>query len=291
MFEPSQTSAGINIQPELADRMSDVSSAIPVPAALQPYLPFVVSIVGALAILLVGMFVARWLDGVALKAFRARRVDEALARFLASLVRWSVLAMALVTALGAVGIETTSFVALLASAGLAVGLALQGSLAHFASGVMLLLFRPFSIGDVAEIAGKTGAVEEIGLFATTMSTPTGDTITIPNSSITSGVITNHSRAGRRRGTVSIGVAYGSKIEDVVATLERAAKSVELVLDDPGAGVALTDFGASSVNFAVMAWSNTADYLAMLHALKVAVYDHLNAAGIEIPFDQLVVHKP
>jgi small conductance mechanosensitive channel len=291
MFEPSETSSGINIQPQLADRMSDVSSVVPVPAALQPYLPFVVSIVGALTILLVGMFVARWLDGVALRAFRARSVDEALARFLASLVRWSVLAMALVAALGAVGIETTSFVALLASAGLAVGLALQGSLAHFASGVMLLLFRPFSIGDVAEIAGKTGAVEEIGLFATTMSTPTGDTITIPNSSITSGVITNHSRTGRRRGTVSIGVAYGSKIEDVVATLERAAKSVELVLDDPGTGVALTDFGASSVNFAVMAWSNTADYLAMMHALKVAVYDHLNAAGIEIPFDQLVVHKP
>ncbi len=290
MFEPAETTEVIQVQPELAGRIGDVASAIPVPAALEPYVPFALSIIGAVVILAIGMFVARRLDGVALRAFRARKVDEALSRFLASIVRWSVLAMALVAALGAVGIETTSFVALLASAGLAVGLALQGSLAHFASGVMLLLFRPFSIGDVTEVAGKTGAVEEIGLFATTLSTPTGDTITIPNSAITSGVITNHTRVGRRRGTISIGVAYGSKIEDVVATLEKAARSVDLVLDDPGPGIALTDFGASSVNFAVMAWSNTADYLGMLHAVKVAVYDHLNAAGIEIPFDQLVVHK-
>ncbi|MGB1700659.1 MAG: mechanosensitive ion channel family protein, partial [Nannocystaceae bacterium] len=207
MFTRIEPEPSIHIEPELAEQIGDVSTLLPVPSAIQPYIPYVVSIVAAVAILLVGMFVARWLDGIALRAFRARKVDEALSRFLASLVRWSVLAMALVTALGAVGIETTSFVALLASAGLAVGLALQGSLAHFASGVMLLLFRPFSIGDFVEIAGKTGAVDEIGLFATTLSTPTGDTITIPNSSITSGVITNHSRAGRRRGTVAIGVAY------------------------------------------------------------------------------------
>lgn len=286
MEEPAE--AALQLQPELAAKLGGLPSWIPEPIA--PYVPFAISVGGAIAIFIIGSMVARWLDKVALRAFRARKVDEALARFLASLVRWAVLAMAAVAALGAVGIETTSFVALLASAGLAVGLALQGSLSHFASGVMLLLFRPFSIGDVVNAGGQTGGVEEIGLFATTLKTPGGDTIIIPNASITGGVITNHTREGRRRADIGIGVAYGADLAKVSGVLEAAARTVDEVLDDPGVGVAVTGFGASSVDFVVLVWSTVPDYLPMQHKVKVALYNALNEANIEIPFDQIVVHQ-
>ena len=260
------------------------------PEAVQPYVPMAINVLIAGGILLLGAFIARRLDTLALRAFRARKMDEALARFLASLVRWAVLAVAVIASLEHVGVQTTGFVAILASAGLAVGLALQGSLSHFASGVMLLLFRPFSIGDVVEVGGKTGGVDEIGLFATTLKTPGGDTIIIPNASITGGVITNHTRVGRRRAAISIGVAYGADLAKVQEVLETAVKSVSEVLDDPGPGVALSGFGASSVDYVVLPWSTVEDYLPMQHKVKVALYDALNAADIEIPFNQIVVHN-
>ena len=286
MEEPAE--AALEIQPELAAKVDGLTSGMP--DFVVQFAPNVVAFLISLLIFFVGSRLAKWSDKAALKAFRARKIDEALARFLASLVRWLVLAMSAVVALGTMGIETTSFVALLASAGLAVGLALQGSLSHFASGVMLLLFRPFSIGDVVNAGGQTGGVEDIGLFATTLKTPGGDTIIIPNASITGGVITNHTREGRRRADIGIGVAYGADLAKVSSVLEAAARSVEEVLDDPGVGVAVTGFGASSVDFVVLVWSTVPNYLPMQHKVKVALYNALNEAEIEIPFDQIVVHQ-
>jgi len=261
-----------------------------VPAPLHPYVPLIINIAAALIILLLGLFVARWADNLTLKALRHRNVDEALSRFLSSLSRWLVLAMTLIAALGTVGFETTSFVALLASAGLAIGLAMQGSLSHFAAGVMLLIFRPFVIDDFVELNSKTGTVKEIGLFATRLLTPSGETVIIPNSSVISSVITNYTTEGRRRCAIDIGVAYGSNLAEVVPVLEKAAKSIDLVHEEPAPLVHFVEFGASSLNFKVYAWCDGPDYLTMMHRVKIAIYDHLEAENIEIPFNQVVVHQ-
>ena len=255
-----------------------------------PYFPLMVGVVQAIVILVVGVIVARWAGGTASRLLVARKAEEALSNFIGSLVRYMVLAMAVIAALAAVGIETTSFVALLASAGLAVGLALQGSLQHFAAGVMLLIFRPIGIGDFVEVAGQTGTVHDIGLFATVLHTPDNHTVTIPNGAITSGSITNYTTLGTRRGGVNIGVAYGADMKKVIEVLEAAAKSADLVLEDPAPAIAFVEFGASSLNFTVLVWAKTPDYLGMLHNVRVAVYDALNDAGIEIPFDQIVLHQ-
>ncbi len=267
-------------------------SSIPewVPEPVHPYVPLIVNVATALLILLLGLFIARRVDSLTLRAARARKLDEALSRFLSSLSRWAVLAMTLIAALGAVGVETTSFVAILASAGLAIGLAMQGSLSHFAAGVMLLIFRPFVIDDFVELNGKSGTVKEIGLYATRLLTPGGETIVIPNSQVTSNVITNYTTEGRRRCSIDIGVAYGSKLQEVVPVLEAAAKSIDLVHEDPAPLVHFVEFGASSLNFKVFAWCDGPDYLTMMHRVKIAIYDHLEAANIEIPFDQVVVHQ-
>jgi len=260
------------------------------PEPLAPYSALIVGSAKAILIFVVGWVVAKWANSLGLSLFRKRKVDEAVARFLAALLQYAVLAAAIVAALGAVGVETTSLIAILGSAALAVGLALQGSLANFASGVMVLLFRPFTIGDVITAAGHTGKVEEIGLFATILITPDNQKIIIPNAQATGGSIVNITVLGTRRVAIEIGVAYGTKPDEVMAVLLAAAKSVENVLDEPEAAVALTSFGASSVNYTVFSWANAADWLGVSGATRIAVYNALNEAGIEIPFDQVVMHQ-
>lgn len=229
---------------------------VPVPEALQPYMPLIIGAATAVLIFIVGWLVSKW--------------THALAR---------------------VGLETTSLVALLASAGLAIGLALQGSLSHFASGVMLLLFRPFTVGDFVEAGGKTGTIEEIGLFATTLTTPDNHRVTIPNSSITGGAITNFTILGKRRAVINVGVAYGSDVDEVEQMLLAAVGELEAVLDVPGPAAVFGELGASSLDFAVRVWAQNADFGAMQHAARKAIYDKLNAEGIDIPFNQIVVHNP
>lgn len=268
-----------------------VMTEIPVPEALQPYMPLIVGIVTALLIFTAGWLLAKWSHTLIAKLLRRRSLDESLVRFIASLVQIAVLAATVIAALSQVGIETTSLVALLGSAGIAIGLALQGNLANLASGVMLLLFRPFTIGDFVEGGGKTGTIDEIGLFATTMTTPDNHRVIVPNGSITSNPITNFTTLGKRRATISVGVAYDSDVDQVVALLSEAARSCEQVLTDPAPGVAFVDLGASSLDFNVMVWTLAADFLPAQHAVRKAIYERLNEAGIEIPFQQVVVHQP
>jgi small conductance mechanosensitive channel len=260
------------------------------PEPLAPYSGLIVGVAKALLIFAVGWIASKWANALGLAAFRKRGLDEAVSRFLAALLQYAVLAAALLAALDAVGIETTSLVAILGSAALAVGLALQGSLANFASGVMVLLFRPFTIGDVITAAGHTGKVDEIGLFATILITPENQKIIIPNAQATGGSIVNLTVLGTRRVGVEIGVAYGTEPEKVMQILIEAAKTVDLVLDDPEPAAALTSFGASSVNYTVFSWAKSEDWLAVTGGTRVAVYNALNAAGIEIPFDQVVMHQ-
>jgi small conductance mechanosensitive channel len=253
-------------------------------------LPFAQDFLLAIVIFVIGWLVSKWTNRGVQRALTRGKVDLALARFLGSIAQYTVLVAAVIAALGTVGIETTSVVAVFASAGLAVGLALQGSLSNFASGVMILFFKPFVLDDVITAAGHTGKVVDIGLFATSLNTPDNMKIIIPNSALTGGSIVNITTMGTRRGTVEVGVAYGLELEKVQAVLEKAAAKPGLVLQDPAPSVAFVGLGASSLDFAVMTWCRSADYLAMLHAVRCEVYDELNAAGIEIPFNQIVVHQ-
>lgn len=260
------------------------------PASIQPYQGLIVGAATALIIFVVGWIASKWANALCLRAARKRGVDEALARFLSAMAQYAVLAFAVIAALSKVGVQTTSLVALLGAAGLAVGLALQGSLGHFASGVMLLLFRPFTIDDKVRVAGEDGQVKEIGLFASTLGTPSNELKIIPNGSITSDVIINYTAQGELRGGIAVGIAYGSDVQQAMKVMIDACNSVDTVLADPAPSVNFAGFGASSLDFQVRPWASTADYLGMLHNVRIALYDALNGAGIEIPFDQIVVHQ-
>ncbi len=260
------------------------------PESLQPYESLIVGAATALVIFVVGWIASKWTFRLCLRMARKSQMDEALARFLSSMAQYAVLAVAVIASLGRVGVQTTSLVALLGAAGLAVGLALQGNLGHFASGVMLLLFRPFTLEDRVTVGGKTGVVKDIGLFATTMTTPGNDKVIMPNGSITSTSIVNHTALGTQRAGIAVGVAYGTDLEKAMSVLKDACATVPGVLEEPAPSVFLTGFGASSIDFEVRPWSAVGDFAPMQHDVRVAVYDALEKAGIEIPFSQIVVHK-
>ena len=242
----------------------------------------------ALLIFTIGWLISRTAHRLVLKAIPVKRFDQALAGFLANVVRYAVLAAAVIAALDTVGVKTTSFAAILASAGVAIGLALQGSLSNFASGVLILILRPFDIGQYVTVSGQSGTVTDIGLFATTLTGLGNEQIIIPNAQITSDVIVNFTAQANRRGSVKVGVAYGSDVKRVEEVLLRAAGRVDLVLKEPAPFVRFTNLGASSLDFEVFAWAAREDWGLMVHELRRAVYEELGAEGIEIPFNQVVV---
>lgn len=248
------------------------------------------SLLGGLLILIIGWLVAKWVGGLVLKATTRANLDIALGRFLSQIVRYAVLIGAAISALATMGFEVMTFVAVLGAAGFAVGLALQGTLGHFASGVMLLIFRPLSVDDYVEAGGASGTVQDIGLFQTTLITPDNYTIYIPNGKITSDSVTNYTRQGTRRADIDVGVAYGTKVEDVHAACMAALGRVDGFLEEPAPGFMFTEMADSSLNFKFRAWANVADFWPLLHALRVEIYNELNARGIDIPFPQVVVHK-
>ena len=260
------------------------------PDAMDPYAPMMVGAVTALLILTIGWIISKWAYRMVVRVTVKRNLDEALGRFLASILRYIILAAAVIAALGKVGVESPSLVAILGAAGLAVGFALQGSLSNFAAGVMMLLFRPVDIGQRVTVGGHTGAIEEIGLFATTLRTPDNETIIIPNAKITDDSIVNYSKRGKIRANVSIGVAYGTDIVKAMDVIQKATAGADLVLAEPAADVAFGGFGASSLDLLARPWSLPDDYPSMQHNVRIAIYDALEKNGIEIPFDQIVVHQ-
>jgi small conductance mechanosensitive channel len=249
------------------------------------------TVIVAILTMVAGWIIGKIAKKAVLSILKKRDIgSEALSRFLSDLVRWIIQAVAVIAAIEKMGVQTTSVLTLLASAGLAVGLALQGSLAHFASGVMLLIFRPFDIGDVVTAGGHTGQIVDIGLFATTLHTPDQEKIIVPNGAISGGTIINITALGRRRGVVDVGVAYGTDIDRVVEICTKAAAAVDVVEDGAGVTVAFTNMAASAVEFKVLYFTSGADYLDGLHRVRKACYDALNAEGVEIPFDQVVMHQ-
>lgn len=243
----------------------------------------------AIVLIIAVLFIAGWIKGIATKACRKADVEETLARFLGNMIRYLVLFAGGIAILGTLGVETTSFAAILAAAGFAIGMAMSGMLGNVAAGVMLLFFRPFKVGDVASAGGTTGKVIEIGLFTTTFDTPDNRRIIVPNGSVFGGTIENVSHHDTRRVAVSVGTDYGADIDKTREILMAAAKACTGVLVDPEPGVVLTGLGGSSIDWSVRVWVNAADFWAVSDQLTRDVKYALDSAGIGIPYPQMDVH--
>jgi small conductance mechanosensitive channel len=246
-------------------------------------------VVGAVAVLLIGRGAARWLRSAVRKTMERREADPTLVPFICGLVYWLVLLLVVVAVLGLFGIPTASFVAVLGAAGLAVGLALQGTLSSFAGGVMLLVFRPFKAGDLVEVAGSLGKVQEVGIFSTVLHTPDNVRIVIPNSSVFGQVIKNFTANDRRRIDLVVGVSYDDDLERARQTIDRVIRSDDRVLGDPAPVVAVSEMADSSVNFVVRPWCRTEDYWDVRWDLTRRLKEELEAAGCSIPYPQRDVH--
>ena len=243
-------------------------------------------------ILFIGWIIAGWARRIVRKGMAKAGVDLTLAKFVSNMAKWAVLALVFITVLGIFGIETTSFAALIAAGGLAIGLAFQGTLGNMASGIMLLVFRPFSVGDVITCAGVTGKVDEIELFTTTLDTPDNRRLIIPNGSVFGSTIENITHHPRRRVDVAVGVDYGASTDETRTVLEQVAADIsqmEGALTDPEPAVVLGDLGDSAVTWSCRVWADTAEFRNVKQALTREVKRQLDAANISIPFPQMDVH--
>lgn len=262
-------------------------------AAAWPLLEkYVLPLAMGVAILVVTFVAAKVVSRMAGNAIRRARIDETLARFFTKLVFYAVVVAGVLAALQTVGIQVTGFAAILASVGFAVGMALSGTLSNFASGVMLLVFRPFRVGDVVNAAGVTAKINAIELFTTTFDTFDNRRFIVPNSKIFGDVIENISFHQERRVDVNVGVEYGADLDQTREVLSAAAESLkEKMIEGEGRGyqVYMLDLGDSSVNWVVRFWTTSADFWPVKEQLTRAVKMHLDEAGLGIPFPQMDVH--
>lgn len=252
-------------------------------------IPWGTNIVFAALIFFLGSLVAKWVVSLIGKALGKSKLDEMLVGFLKNILRWILLLVVIIAALDQLGIDTTSFIAILGAAGLAVGLALKDSLQNFASGVMLILFRPFRIGDFIEAAGTSGVVEEIKIFSTMLRTPDNREVVVPNGDIYSGIIINNNARETRRIDLVIGIGYDDDLREAKRILEGIVTSDERVIKDPAALVAVGELGASSVDILVRPWVKTSDYFSTKCDLTEQIKLALDDAGISIPYPQMDLH--
>ena len=246
-------------------------------------------IIGAIAILIVGRIVAGFIRKGVRRLMSSRKIDEALTSFVSSLTYIALMTFIIIAALGAIGVQTTSFVAVLGAAGLAVGFALQGGLSNFAAGVLLIIFKPFKVGDFIEAAGTSGIVEEMEIFTTTLRTPDNKAIIIPNSKLTGDNITNYTAKDTRRMDLVFGVSYTDDIDKVKKVIGEVVAEDKRILDDPAPTIGLLALADSSVNFAVRPWVKTAEYWDVFWDLNERMKKRFDAEGISIPFPQQDVH--
>jgi small conductance mechanosensitive channel len=248
------------------------------------------SLIMALLIFVIGKWIVNKLVALLGKVLRkVKGMDETLIKFLENIVYYVLMIVVLLSALGKLGVETTSFLAILGAAGLAIGLALKDSLGNFASGVMIILFKPFRVGDVVNAAGVTGSVSEVGIFNSVFITPDNQKIIIPNGAITSGSITNINANATRRVDLLVGIGYDDDIKKAKEVLNTLVSSHEKVLVDQGITVAVSELADSSVNFVVRAWVNTPDYWDVKFGLTEEIKLTFDKEGISIPYPQQDVH--
>lgn len=250
---------------------------------------FAIKLIVALAIIFIGKIVANLIRQGVIKVMHHKGMDASIISFISSLLYGMLFFIVIVAAISHLGFNTTSLVAIVGAAGLAIGLALQGSLSNFASGVLLIVLKPFKAGDFIEASGVSGIVEKILIFSTQLRTGDNKTVIIPNGAITSGTITNYSTKPTRRIDLIIGVSYNADLAKTKALLLEIVSADERVLKDQAVTVGVSELADSSVNFVVRPWVNSADYWPTYFTLLEKIKTELDNAGIEIPFPQLSIH--
>jgi small conductance mechanosensitive channel len=252
-------------------------------------IPYGIKIVLALVIFVVGLSVIKILSGMLKRTMTARNVDPTIEKFVGSIAYYLMFAFVVIASLGQLGVQTASVIAILGAAGLAVGLALQGTLSNFAAGVMMILLRPIKVGDYIEVAGVGGSVAEVAIFATTLLTPDNKTIVIANSQVMGDTIVNYSTQPQRRIDLVIGIGYGASLEQVKKELQLIADADQRILHDKGVTIGVVELADSSVNLVFRTWVNTAYYWAVRFDLTERIKNRFDEVGIEIPFPQMAVH--
>ena len=248
-----------------------------------------IKLIMAVAVFIIGKWLVKHVSQLIKKSLIKSGVDTTISTFAANLTNGLLMAIVIIATLSQLGIQTTSFVAIIGAAGLAVGLALQGSLANFAAGVLIILFRPIKQGDFIEAGGATGVVNDISIFCTTMKTGDNKTIIVPNAAIMGGAITNYSTEATRRIDMVVGISYDADIRVAKDILNDIANSDSRVLKEPGVTIAVSELADSSVNFVMRPWVNSADYWPTRFDLTEQVKLRFDEAGIGIPFPQMDVH--
>ncbi|WP_033957669.1 mechanosensitive ion channel family protein [Psychroserpens jangbogonensis] len=248
-------------------------------------------VLAAITIWIIGSLIIKSLIKGIRKAMNKGDYDESLQKFLLNLTGWVLKIVLIIVVLGTVGVETTSFAAILAAAGLAIGLALQGSLGNFAGGVLIMIFKPMKVGDLIEAQGEIGVVKEIEIFTTKLRGLSNKEIIIPNGSLSNGNIINYTTEGTRRVDLVFGVGYDSDIKKTKEVLTNVLTSHPKVLQDPAPAVTVMELADSSINFAVRPWCNTDDYWGVYFDITEQTKEALDVAGIEIPYPhQVEIHK-
>jgi small conductance mechanosensitive channel len=250
---------------------------------------FGIKLIAAIAILIIGNIIAKSIRKLILKLMDKRKVDKTISSFISSLAFSALWVFVILAALSQLGIQTTSFIAVIGAAGLAIGLALQGSLSNFASGFLIILFRPFKVGDYVKAGGVSGSISKISIFTTDFTTPDNKKIIVPNSQIMNGTITNYSAEKNRRVDLTFGVGYETDISKVKDILSNVITGHKLVLKDPEPFVRVGELADSSINFVVRVWTKTEDYWGVFFDLTEQVKNEFDKHGISIPFPQMDVH--
>ena len=251
--------------------------------------PWAINIVSALAVFMIGRLAIRIISGIIEKVLRKSKMDNMLVNFVLSIISALMLLFVLVASLDQLGVDTSSLIAIVGAAGLAIGLSLQDSLKNFAAGVLLVVFRPFREGDFVEAAGVSGVVERITIFNTFMRTGDNREVIVPNGPIYGGVIVNYSKRETRRVDMTFGIGYDANLLQAKQLLQEILAEDERILKEPEPVVAVSELAESSVNFVVRPWVNTADYWAVLWDTNEKVKLRFDEAGISIPFPQMDVH--
>lgn len=252
-------------------------------------LEYAPKLAGAIVVWIIGAMVIKMIGKGVEKMMAKRDVDASLRPFLVGMTKTLLKVMLVITILGMLGIEMTSFIAILGAAGLAIGMALSGTLQNFAGGVMILIFKPFKVGDVIEAQGHTGSVREIQIFNTILMTPDNQKIIIPNGGLANGSMKNITTEATRRVDWTIGIGYGDNADKAKEVLMAMMKEDDRIMAEPAPFVAISELADSSVNFAVRGWVNTPDYWGVYFDLNEKVYKRFESEGLNIPYPQMDVH--
>ena len=279
-------------KPEIATKLASLSQ-MSGEELIQMSIRGILSVGSRILIALILLFVGRWIIKYLRKGLNRmlanRKVEASLRSFLMSLANITLTLFLIIVIIGILGIDTTSFIAVFASAGLAVGMALSGTLQNFAGGVMILIFKPFKVGDYIEAQGQSGTVKEIQLFNTVINTTDNKTILIPNGGLSTGIINNYSKENSRRVDWTFGIGYGDDYDKAKATIAELLESDGRVFKDPAYFIALTSLGDSSVNIVVRAWTASSDYWGVFFDMNEKVYKRFAEVGLNIPYPQMDVH--